>query len=387
MKLLSHQIESNNSGRVTLRPEDKEDLFTLYNILQKGDEIKITTTRNVKKGQGKSGAKGAASEKVIVRLTLRLEEIEFEPSDESMRLRGRTIEALDDVPLNSWHSAEVTYNSPFSLYKDEWDSRSKELIHKACDVDAKAEVAAVVLQEGVAHLCLITENMTVLKEKVEKSIPKKRRGDSSAYDKALEKFFKMVVESILKCFDLEKLKAIILASPGFYAKNLYDALFDYASRNATKEVFANKAKFLIAHSSTGFIQGLDEVLKSDQVQKQLADTKFAKDVMALEEFFKSLNADDSKAWYGDKEVGKAVDMGAVSKLLLTDTLFRADDVNIRKKYADLGDSVRANGGEVFVFSTMHESGVQLDQITGVAAVLKYPVYDLDESDEEESDDE
>ena len=36
------------------------------------------------------------------------------------------------------------------------------------------------------------------------------------------------------------------------------------------------------------------------------------------------------------------------------------------------------GGTVYVFSTMHVSGQQLQQVSGVAAILRYPLPDLDE---------
>jgi len=40
--------------------------------------------------------------------------------------------------------------------------------------------------------------------------------------------------------------------------------------------------------------------------------------------------------------------------------------------------VRERGGKVYVFSTMHISGQQLQQVSGVAAILRYPLPDLDE---------
>ena len=48
---------------------------------------------------------------------------------------------------------------------------------------------------------------------------------------------------------------------------------------------------------------------------------------------------------------------------------------------DLVEGVRANGGKVYVFSSMHISGQQLQQVSGVAAILRYPLPDLDELEE------
>lgn len=384
MKLINNHFEKDSSGSVTLVAEDKEDLFTLYNLIQKRDEVELKTMRNIKKS-GKDGSKGSKAkiEKKLLRLKIDVEEIDFTPQDEVMRLRGKTTEPVEDVPVGTYHTAEIDFKHPFTLYKDDWDEIAFELINKSCSIDEKAEVGAVVLQEGVAHICLITENMTVLRQKIERSIPRKKRGDSSAHDKSLDKFYELVSNTLVRDLNISKLKAIILASPGFTANGLFDKIFQIATLNNDKLLLQARSKFIVAHSSTGFLQGLDEVLKTEEIQKQLSTTKFAKDVLLLDEFFKTLNADDGKAWYGPKECEKAINMGAVKNLLLTDSLFRSDDIAERKKYIELSEIVKNTGGEVTIFSSLHESGIQLDQVTGIAVILNYPVYDLDEDEDEE----
>lgn len=51
------------------------------------------------------------------------------------------------------------------------------------------------------------------------------------------------------------------------------------------------------------------------------------------------------------------------------------------------EAVRARGGEALIFSSMHESGQQLDQISGIAAILTYPldveVAEMEEKEEKE----
>ena len=37
------------------------------------------------------------------------------------------------------------------------------------------------------------------------------------------------------------------------------------------------------------------------------------------------------------------------------------------------EAVRARGGEALIYSSMHESGQQLDLLTGIAAILTYPL--------------
>ena len=56
----------------------------------------------------------------------------------------------------------------------------------------------------------------------------------------------------------------------------------------------------------------------------------------------------------------------------------------RRKWVAVVEDVRKGGGEVLIFSSIHESGKQLDQLTGVAAILNFPLPEL-ESDDEEGD--
>jgi protein pelota len=43
------------------------------------------------------------------------------------------------------------------------------------------------------------------------------------------------------------------------------------------------------------------------------------------------------------------------------------------------DAVRDGGGESLVFSSMHVSGEQLNQLSGIAAILRFPLPDLEDA--------
>nr|ACI69315.1 pelota homolog [Salmo salar] len=51
------------------------------------------------------------------------------------------------------------------------------------------------------------------------------------------------------------------------------------------------------------------------------------------------------------------------------------------------DNVRDNGGTVRIFSSLHVSGEQLTQLSGVAAILRFPIADLSEPEDDSSSDE
>lgn len=44
-------------------------------------------------------------------------------------------------------------------------------------------MAAVVMQEGFAQICLITNNMTIVRMKIDMNIPRKRKGNVKQHEK------------------------------------------------------------------------------------------------------------------------------------------------------------------------------------------------------------
>jgi protein pelota len=156
-------------------------------------------------------------------------------------------------------------------------------------------------------------------------------------------------------------------------------------RQDDKQLLEHKAKFMLCHASSGHKHALDEVLNDPAIQSQVADTKAVEDVKALETFFRMLHTDQDRAYYGLKHVTQANANMAIETLLITDELFRHQDIATRRKYVDLVESVRDNGGIVRLFSSLHVSGEKLGQISGVAAILRFPMPEIDQEEEEEDD--
>lgn len=165
---------------------------------------------------------------------------------------------------------------------------------------------------------------------------------------------------------------------------------DTATRTGNKALLAQRANFVVVHSSSGHVHSLNEVLQSPEVTARLKDTKYARETRLMDEFMTLLRRDDGRAWYGPKEVERAVEKGAVGRgggvLLISNALFRAQDVSVRRRWVRLVDKVRdVEGGEVRVLSSEHESGKRLEGLGGIAAILTLPLDDLDDEQDEELD--
>eukprot|EP00066_Takifugu_rubripes_P000656 XP_003961319.1 PREDICTED: protein pelota homolog [Takifugu rubripes] len=384
MKLLHKDIEKDNAGQVTLIPEEAEDMWHSYNLLQVGDSLRASTIRKV---QTESSTGSVGSSRVRTTLTLCVETVDFDSQACQLRVKGTNIEENQYVKMGAYHTIELELNRKFTLAKKSWDSILLDRIEQACDPTQKADVAAVVMQEGLANVMLVTPAMTLLRAKVEVTIPRKRRGSCTQHDKALDRFYEAVMQAILRHINFDVIKCILVGSPGFVKDQFISYLFKEAVRQDNKVLLENRPKFMMVHSSSGHKYSLKEILSDPTVTSRLSDTKAAGEVKALEDFYKMLQHEPDRALYGVAHVEKAADALAIDTLLISDNLFRHQDVPTRSRYVRLVDNVRDNGGNVRIFSSLHVSGEQLTQLSGVAAILRFPIPDLSEPEDLSSSDE
>ena len=320
-------------------------------------------------------------------LTIKVKSTFFDPVISSLRVSGVVCVENDAVTLGSHHTLDLEVNRAFSITKpDGWDSVAMAALQEALADDKDGAMAAVVMQEGLANICLITQYRTVLKIRVETVIPKKR-SLSKDQDAGLKRFFEKTLASLLRNVDFSESRPLLLASPGYVAQDFKDYIATQGRDKSDKILIAVAKQATVVHANSGHIHSLNEILKSPEVLKKMKDMKFAKEAQYVDQFFDLLKLDDGRAWYGHSAVSKAIEDGAVGPgggvLLINNSLFRSEDLATRKKYVAMVDKVREGGGEARVLSSDHESGQRLKMLGDIAAILNYPMLDLDEDEEGE----
>lgn len=380
MKLLKKQISAKDaSGTILVRPDTPEDLWHIYNLVRAGDCIRCTTLRKVVK-ETSTGSTSSAKKRLI--LTIQMEKIEFDPDALELRLSGIVQSENEQVRLGSHHTLSVELNQNLSIEKNCWDQIYLDIIDEAIHPENQAEVGAIVLQPtGLAHVCLITGSLTITKAKIDINIPKKRTG-TTQHSKSVAKFYDSIYQAVVRHYDFGKIKCVVLGSPGFSKNDLYDFMIQQATKANNKVFLESKNKFVLCKASSGHKHSIEELLQDPTVLAQMSQTKIVQEVEVLTKFMRMLDIDPDRAYYGYDHVNKAqTESLAVDKLLVTDELFRSSDIVTRKKYVQLVEDVRASGGSVHILSVMHVSGQQLQQVSGVAAILRFPLPDLDEIEE------
>lgn len=370
MRVLKRFIDhKNGAGSIRIQCDVADDVYHLYNLISVGDTVTAGTVRNVSK-ESKTGS--VDKSRVRIQLTVVVERVDFDEEQCSLRICGKNVRENEHVKLGQYHTLDLEIGHPFTVEKDCWDQIYLDTLKEASNPSAKADIAAVVLQEGLAHVCLITATLTVTRARIERKMPKKKTGDRG-FEKALAHFFADIYDAVLKHVNFDVVKAILIGSPGFLKEDLLQYMMERATRQGETAFLKQRSKIVTSHASSGYKKAIDDLLGNPDLRTQLLDIRAADEVKALQTFYDTLSRDQDRAVYGFQQVLHADDNLAIAELLITDKLFKAADIHARRRYVALTESVKANGGRVFVFSSMHVSGEQLASYTGVAATLRFPL--------------
>lgn len=106
---------------------------------------------------------------------------------------------------------------------------------------------------------------------------------------------------------------------------------------------------------------------------------------SLEEFFRLAEMDQYRVTYGPKSVKLALEQMVIKTLFISDKLFRAKNAETRKYYVDMYNKAKKDGVEIVQFGSMTPNGNRLNGMTGIAAILRMAMPDLDDLLDSESD--
>jgi protein pelota len=337
-------------GTVKLRITDPEDLWYLSHLIDPGDFVKGKTTRKVKIGEGDNAK---VAKKTLI-LQIETEQTFYE--NNSLRVLGKIKEAPDYIPFGSYHSITLVEGEEFTLEKSTWLSYQKQKLKEST-------------QKKYAYLlCLIDreEALFALTQKAGYDILLKIKGDvpKKGKDTEIKKDFHTEIIKTLEVYAGRYTpQRIILASPAFYKDDLYKKIKDKElSNNITLAVCSDVTE-----------SALDEVMKRPELKTILQDSRSREEKILVDELLQEIKK-DNLAVYGWKEVLNAINVGAVSKLMLTDEFVKKK--REEESFIELDEamkSIDALKGEIHIISAENDAGKQLDGLGGIAAILRYKI--------------
>ncbi len=231
-------------------------------------------------------------------------------------------------------------------------------------LEEKSIYGLVVIDRRDADIALLKGKTILHLAKTHSHVPGKfKAGGQSAMrfhriiEGAAKDHYRKVAEYVKEQFlGMKGLQGILVGGPG-PTKN------DFLELGQLTTELKNKVLAVKDLSYTGMF-GLQELVEKSQ--DVLAKEEIVVEQKIMDEFFTRLAKDTAKAAYGRQQVAHALQIGAVDTLLLSESL---DDEVIDR----LSEQAAATGTKVMMISTETRQGVQLRDLGGMAALLRFPV--------------
>ncbi|MBI5253513.1 MAG: mRNA surveillance protein pelota, partial [Euryarchaeota archaeon] len=349
MKLIHRNLKE---GKIKLKPETLDDLWYLKNIIIPGDLISGRSYRRIRDEEKLRADKGV---RVPISVDIRAENVEFHPYIMRLRITGKIERGPEDIiSLGSYQTIEVQPNDVIAVTKAEWKGWEIERLKEAEQAAKTPLVLIVSVEEGEAEFALVRRYGLDFPVRVTTQVPGKRV--EKDYENSLKEFYSEVAGKISETLKKEEIKAVIINGPGFTKENLLAFL---------KEKHPKIAEICHLESTgAGGRPGVQEVLKRGAVDRIVENSRVSLETNLVEKLFEEIGKNTMLATYGLEEVKKALEYGAVEKLLISDAFLRRSEAS-----NELIEKTKKTKGEAIIISTEHEAGERLQGIGGIAALL------------------
>jgi len=353
-------IEKNlKKGFVKVAPDSLDDLWHLYNVIYKGDEVYAYTSRAIKSDQEYSRPK--SGERVSAFMGVAVESVSWDKFLGKLRVHGLICHAPDIIPTGAHHTLNISLNQPVTIVKKEWPKHAVDRLTRASATEKPMLILAID-DEGFA---IAETKQYGVEIKVEERMKLPGKLEAEKRSAATKDYFNQALKSLSQLWTA-KHSPIVIMGVGFvksdFAKFVADNAGDLARSVADVKSVNN-----------GGVGGIYEALRSGVLlaAKQL---RIVGETETIEEVMKRLGKGEATVTYGLEAVENAVKMGAVEKLIIADTMLRNSEEEQRLHLEELMREAEQRRGSVTVVSTEHEAGAKLLALGGIAALLRFPVY-------------
>ena len=354
-------IEKNlRQGFVKVVPDSPDDLWHLYNVIYKGDEVYAYSSRAIKTDTETSRPK--SGERVSAFMGVKVESVGWDKFLGKLRVHGLICHAPDIIPEGAHHTLSIALNQPMTIVKKEWPKHLLDRLEKASETE-KPMLIVSIDDEGFA-IAETKQYGYETRAEQRTRLPGKQEADKRV--EATKAYFRLAVHSLERLW-AQNHSPIVIIGAGYVKNDFVKYLNEEASEMAKSVVDVKSV-------NNGGTAGIDEALRSSVLLKAAHQLRIVDETETMEEVMKRLGKGEGTVTYGLDAVENAVKMSAVEKLILADTKIRDADEQQRLKLEELMREAEKRNAKVTVISTEHEAGAKLLSLGGIAALLRFPLY-------------
>jgi len=352
MRIVERQQVEGGRERVTVVPENVDDLWHLSHVVEPGDRVAGDTERRIQREDDQ--LRDTGGEREHIRAELAVEDVEFARFANRLRVGG-VIEACSrEDQLGHHHTINVEEHDELEVEK-RWKPDQRDRLEAAVEATDNPDVAVATVEEGQAYVHTVAQYGA--EERASITAPTGK----GEYARPRGELFDELTD-VLRRQDAD---AIILAGPGFTKQDALD--------HVAEEVPDLAESVTTVDTSSVGDRGVHEVLKRGAVEDVQQRTRIAEESGLIDELMERI-AEGAEVAYGPEQVQQAAEYGAIEHLLVLDE-------DLRQARAGEGDwdvdvdavieTAEQKGGDVTVFSSEFDPGRQLANLGGIAALLRY----------------
>ena len=246
--------ENQKQGEITVKVENLNDLWTLYNIISKDDETSARTYRRVILKEGSKG------DRKPMFLKLKVEDVSFHEFSNRLRIKGKILEGPEDfVSFGTYHTFNIEPGQKLMITKKIWLKSEIRRLKQVSVFEGNFVMFFIAMETGLANISIITNFSQKRIATIKKNIPGKRY-EKTHRNQAITEFFSET-KKILEVNEKEyNLNLIIICGPG----NSRDQFIRHLKEKSNPP-YLSKIKSI--HASSGTESAIIETLKSREVSK------------------------------------------------------------------------------------------------------------------------
>jgi protein pelota len=341
-------------------PDTPDDLWHLYNVIYKGDEVYAMSSRAIKTDTATSRPKSA--ERVSAFMGVKVESVAWDKFLGKLRVHGIIIHAPEIIPTGAHHTIAIGLNQQMTIVKKDWPPHLIDRITKA----SEAEKPLIIISIDDEGFAIAETKQYGYETRVEQRIRLPGKAEADKRIEATKGYFRLALQSLEKLWTVNHNPIMIIGAG--YVKNDFVSYLQQESKEISRAVMDIKSV------NNGGTAGIDEALRSGVLLKAAHNLRIVDETETIEEVMKRLGKGEGNVTYGLTEVENAANMGAIEKLVIADTTIRDADEDQRLKLETLMRDVERRQAKITVISTEHEAGFKLISLGGIAALLRFPIY-------------
>jgi len=329
LKVIYRDLKKNE---IKLKPENLDDIWHLYNIIEKGDLVRAITFRTVEE-KPDDLLRSKKLEKKPMKLGIRVEDISFHEFSDRLRVHGIIEEGPQDH--GSYHTLNIDtkMRDGITIVKDEWKPHYLERIEEAVRSSKRPSVIFISLDDENATIAILRES-------------------------GIQKIANIESHKTVKTLQKNDNLPIVVVGPGFHKDNLVKY-----GKEKVPELFKN---VILCGTSSAGMNGIQEAINIGTIGKIIADKRVVYETKLVEKLLQEISK-NGLATYGKKEVKNALSIGAVEILLIADNIVRTEEGEELLRLA------RKNNSKFVIVNTSHEAGKKLEGLGGVGAILRFKI--------------